>query len=372
MPAAVKTELGVRTDRRRQAELREEHSTHTHRESIQGLFSDVGISVRDKRGARSGIFLPHPGFSDRLFRKLNHSHKSFFFYSLQKCMFSVLADGMRVFSLTNRPAAVWHISSLYPSWINSPVFFLTGGKLASLKLFLAVTYFGCYGNGTAPTGERVRALQKKFALDGADPLADHVCWRHLEDRTLQNLLSRDAAEQRPDSSLSHLSVSEKVRTFTSIHFFTQIYSISKCSPYYVRIITYLHNLFLNLLDTLVNTWRCRATPISIHPPGPIVFLTVGFLFPVLAAHIAVLTPISAQSPSPPPVCTSSVWGVLSSWSLQQEIQQLPTSAYSQLSGCPSKICICMVHWKHRYQSTQNQLLCCGPPPPSREGRKHLE
>lgn len=33
----------------------------------------------------------------------------------------------------------------------------------------------------------------------------------------------------------------------------------------------------------------RATPISIHLPGLIVFLTVGFLFPVLAAHSALLT-----------------------------------------------------------------------------------
>lgn len=110
---------------------------------------------------------------------------------------------MRVFS--SRPGAVWHIFHT-PTWIHYPVCW----KLGSLKQFWT-PHFGYGGNGIVPTRERVRAWQKKFALDSADTLADHFCWWDLEDGTLQDIFSRDAAEQRPDSSRSHLSLSEKVK-----------------------------------------------------------------------------------------------------------------------------------------------------------------
>lgn len=117
------------------------------------------------------------------------------------------------------------------SWIHHPVCFLTGGRRAHFKLFWP--YFGCRGNGTAPTGERVRALQEKFAVDCAVTLADRACGRDLEDGTLQNLLNRDA------DSLSHLSLPEEVRKASTLCYYNNVLCVSPSFvPFYMHIITF--------------------------------------------------------------------------------------------------------------------------------------
>lgn len=115
-------------------------------------------------------------------------------------------------------------------------------------------------------------------MDCAATLADQLCRRDLEDGTLQNLLDRDASEQRAGGSLSHLSLPEEVsNTLTFI-------PVRNCDMYFIQV-HYFQAHRLAYTD-------------SIHLPGSIVFLTVGFLFPVLAEHTAPLTRACCQgSPS---------------------------------------------------------------------------
>lgn len=142
----------------------------------------------------------------------------------------------------------------------------TRGKLGSFKL--RWLHRSCHGNGAAPTGERVCALQEKFASGCAATLADQLCWRDLEDGTLQNLPGRPASEQRACSSLSHSCLPEKVsNTFVPARD-CDVWCFVRCN-YFWTSSSYI--------------W-CLAYTSSIHLLGPIVFLTVGFLFPVLAAH----------------------------------------------------------------------------------------
>lgn len=147
-------------------------------------------------------------------------------------------------------------------------------------------------------------MQENFASDGAATLADQLCRRDLEDGTLQNLLDRDASEQRAGGSLSHLRLPEEVSNALTF------IPVRNCDDM----------CFVPLLSFQA---RRLAYTYSIHLPGSIVFLTVGFLFPVLAEHTPPLTRTWCQSSpaSPWAVCACS-WRCVSSTLAQSLVLRL--------------------------------------------------
>lgn len=206
-----------------------------------------------------------------ILQKDERRHRFFFL-----CVFAPLGR-MRV--LFSGPAAVWHIQGprrpdLCPC---TPVRLLNRGKLGSFKLrwlfmprkwdrangraclrFAGKVCFGlrcCSGWPTVLTGPGRRDFTK--------PTRPGRIWTESKQQPLTPLFTRESKQH------SHYYSSAWLWWFLS------------CTD----------QLFKNYPSYI---W-CLAYTSSIHLPASIVFLTAGFLFPVLAVHTAPLTCTCGQS-----------------------------------------------------------------------------